>query len=257
MSALDYHLQELEVAMQEDDGRRLLPDLPARFERILDVGCGVGQTLAACNLKPGTVAYGIDLDEEALAYGQALMPHIRFIRASGENLPFPDQAFDVVISRVALPYMNLPAAFGEISRVLKPGGQVWFTLHPPSLVIRDLARAVARLNLKTVSYLSYVIVNSLWFHLRGDLFRHPLRSSRIESFQTERGVSRAMRAAGFNYIRVRKESLFWADPSGAQKQAFFVVTARKLRSGAQPDRLPARMETRASLAKRPLPPGAC
>jgi SAM-dependent methyltransferase len=54
------------------------------------------------------------------------------------GLPFPDRAFDVAVANHVLqdlPYCDLPAALGEVRRVLEPGGVL-------RLGLPDLARAV-------------------------------------------------------------------------------------------------------------------
>src|SRR5579862_1211793 len=105
----EYHLRELEIALSPDDARRALPVVPDGCARVLDVGCGAGQTLIASDLK-GARAFGIDYDHSPLKGGKARNGHIEFVQASGEALPFADASLDFVISRVALPYMRIPVA---------------------------------------------------------------------------------------------------------------------------------------------------
>jgi ubiquinone/menaquinone biosynthesis C-methylase UbiE len=213
MSEIAYHLGELEIARTVDDARRILPELPETFESILDLGCGIGQTLITCNLPPKTFACGVDVDEEALAYGRGLADHISFVRASGEHLPFADGSFDVVISRVTLPHMHVPNALREISRVLKPGGRVWLTLYPMTWILRRAGESLKDGSLKNFAYQVYVMTNGVFFHLTGRQFRLPF-NRRYESFQTVRGVTRAMKDAGFENVK-------------AEQNRFFIVTASK------------------------------
>ena len=201
MSTLEYHLAELAIARTKSDPRRVMPDLPADFDSILDLGCGAGQTLIACGLKPGILACGVDVDEEALRYGSQIAPEINFARAGGEALPFSDQIFDVVISRVALPYMHIPTALSEVARVLKPGGHVWFTLHSSTLVWQWLFKALRNGNWKSVIYLSYVLLNGVLLHWTGQQLRFPLNRARCESFQTVSSIQRALEAAGFARVQ--------------------------------------------------------
>lgn len=201
MSELAYHMQELEIARSRDDLRRVVPVLSDRCESVLDVGCGAGQTLIACEISPTTFTCGVDIDQEALALGRRLSQRIAFVRASAERLPFSDGSFDVVISRVSLPYMRLPVALREIARVLRPGGQVWFTLHSISITLEGVARSIKERNAKNLAYQLYVIMNGLLFHFTGRLFRSPFNRARCESFQTARGIVRAMLAAGFDQVR--------------------------------------------------------
>ncbi len=201
MSTLEYHLAELAIARSKDDPRKALPVLPAQFRSILDLGCGAGQTLLACALNSDALVCGVDIDEEPLQYGKRLRSDFNLVRALGEQLPFAEQTFDVVISRVAIPYMHIPTAMDEIARVLKPGGHVWFTLHPLALVRKWLWGALRNGNLKGVIYQSYTLVNGLLLHCFGKQVRFPLNRARCESFQTERGITRAMQGAGFTRVQ--------------------------------------------------------
>lgn len=219
MNTLEYHLAELAIAKAKSDPRRVMPTLPNDFGSILDLGCGAGQTLIACDLPPEVFACGADVDQEALQYGhelklQASTP-IHFVRAGGEALPFAAQSFDVVISRVAIPYMHIPTAMDEIARVLKPGGHVWFTLHSRALVWKWLSNALRKRNVKGVIYQSYTLLNGLLLHCFGKQVRSPLNRERCESFQTQRSITRAMHAAGFTRVETQLNT------------RFFVVTAVK------------------------------
>ena len=214
MSELAYHLTELEVARDPDDPRHLVPVLPDRVRSVLDIGCGIGQTLVTARLAPVTLACGIDIDEEALAYGRRTSPGITFVRATGERLPFVDRTFEVVISRVSLPFMHIPTVLREIYRVTKPGGRVWLSLHPYPVPLRQLLAAVKAMNPRNAVYRAYVIANGVLFHLTGRQVRYPLKRGRCESFQTVRSIRRALHAAGFE------------DPR-AERARFFVATARR------------------------------
>lgn len=208
MSDLAYHLAELEIARTPGDPRRVQPELPATFRSLLDVGCGAGQTIIAAEVPPHVTKCGVDVDEAALALGRTLAPQhgvaVHFTRASGEALPFAAASFDVVISRVAMPYMHLPTAIAEMARVLTPGGTLWVTLHPATLVLAQLRRAVRERHVKSVLYFGYAMLNGALFHVTGAMWRFPLNRARCESFQTEAGMRRALQRAGFARVRVTR-----------------------------------------------------
>ena len=214
MTSDNYHLQELSIAKSPGDPRRVMPTIRPEHRCILDVGCGAGQTLIASELAPGVTAVGVDVDSAALSLGRALGAGIRFARARGEALPFESESFDLVISRVALPYMNIPQALDEMRRVLKTGGDLWVVLHPLSLVMGRLAADLLRLKLKGVIYQLYVLTNGLALHLLGKQFNFPVTGGGCESFQTVGGIRRVLRHTGFEGVEIRRSN-------------FFVVTAKK------------------------------
>ena len=214
-STIAYHLAELEVARTPGDPRRVMPDVPPGARAVLDVGCGAGQTLLALDLPhEGVVRCGVDVDHAALAHGRRLDPSLGLARAPGEALPFADASFDLVLCRVAIPYMDVPRAVGEMARVLRPGGRVWLVLHPPRFALRALGEHVRRAQPKGVLFQLYVLANGLALHAGAPLVRFPLGARALESVQTERGIRRALARAGFEGVAVRRDR-------------FFVVTAQK------------------------------
>src|SRR5215510_14009355 len=100
-----YHLKELAIARDAADRRHVNPPAFPPEWRVLDVGCGAGQTLIACFGDRRSV--GVDIAMDALRLGRTLTDKVSFVRAAAENLPFSDGAFDAVIARVSLPYSNL------------------------------------------------------------------------------------------------------------------------------------------------------
>lgn len=149
---------------------------------------------------------GVDIDEQALAQGRTSYPQFLFVSANGEALPFPDQTFDAAISRVAIPYMDIPVALREIHRVLRPGGELRIKLHPLTFTLSELSEELrtgsARSRAQNLAYRAYVIANGLALHAGGFNFHFPLARRRCESFQTQSGMRRALTAAGFGQVDV-------------------------------------------------------
>jgi SAM-dependent methyltransferase len=57
-----------------------------------------------------------------LAVAKELEPALDWRQGTGESLPFPDAAFDAVVSQFGLMFMDVDRALREMLRVLKPGG---------------------------------------------------------------------------------------------------------------------------------------
>lgn len=116
-------LMEVEQAVVEE----LLPDLAGRTA--LDAGCGTGRYLRVL-AERGAVATGVDLSATMLS--RARRSSSRLVRASIAALPIPSQSMDVVVSGLALgDVADIDHAIREMARVLRPGGQlIYSVVHP-------------------------------------------------------------------------------------------------------------------------------
>jgi ubiquinone/menaquinone biosynthesis C-methylase UbiE len=166
---------------------------------VLDLGCGEGLTPGKLNLPSDWTVIGIDNKHQSLAKAHGNFPNRPFIRGAAENLPFRDRTFDRVIANVSLPYMNIPRALAEISRILVPGGLLLASLHPLGFATTSLRRALP--NPKNTLYRCFVLANGAMFHVLGRNFS--------ESFQTERGISIALRRANFTAISFHHDTMRW------------------------------------------------
>ncbi len=100
-------------------------------EATLDIGCGAGvdAIMVARLVGPSGAVTGIDLVPEMLARASdnarlAGLDNVTFQESSAEQLPFPDNRFDVVTSNGAFNLVvDKVKALGEVFRVLKPGGR--------------------------------------------------------------------------------------------------------------------------------------
>jgi demethylmenaquinone methyltransferase/2-methoxy-6-polyprenyl-1,4-benzoquinol methylase/phosphoethanolamine N-methyltransferase len=102
-------------------------------EVALDAGCGTG-TLAlevTRHIGPTGRVAGIDPGAEQIARAQAKAKRrhasIEFLVGTIEQLPFPDQTFDVAFSTLMIHHLPAPLkhqGLAEIARVLKAGGRL-------------------------------------------------------------------------------------------------------------------------------------
>ena len=100
-------------------------------DRVLDVGCGTGQTTrAAARAASAGSALGIDLStrmlerarERAAAEG---LSNVRFERGDAQIYPFEPGSFSLAISRYGVMFFDDPvAAFTNIGRALAPGARL-------------------------------------------------------------------------------------------------------------------------------------
>jgi ubiquinone/menaquinone biosynthesis C-methylase UbiE len=213
-----YHLGELAIALDPSHPAYLMPKVEASHRRVLDVGCGAGQTLVGAGFaedRVDRVPCGVDPSFEAIRLGRTRWPHLRLVVGRGECLPFPGEYFDLVLARVALPYMDVPVALREFARVLRPGGDLWLSVHTMQMALHELSRAVRAASLKSTVYRVYVLLNGVLLMMIGRTVRFPLGRSRVESWQSARAMRRRLAAAGFADVQLR-----WQERKA-------VVTARR------------------------------
>ena len=139
-------------------------------EKVLDLGCGAGQELLAFLEKTEAVCVGAD-SAEALGKGTAGIFEIQkravFVRCEGEKLPFQNGSFDVVLCRVALPYVNNRQALAEISRVLKPAGVLLLKTHAPMFYFGMIRERLKTLSAKQIAYPLVCLAAGFWHLLSG------------------------------------------------------------------------------------------
>jgi len=107
--------------------------------RALEVGCGTGKNsllMAACGASPVL----LDLTREGLQLARGLLAERAagavYVQADACRLPFPDDAFDTVVSDCTLEHIpDYRRAFAECARVCRPAGHVIVTV--PNLLRLD------------------------------------------------------------------------------------------------------------------------
>jgi len=98
---------------------------------ILDVGCGYGRTLNELHKNGFKNLKGVDFSERMINRGLRLHPHLNLIKNNGDDLPFSDNSFDVVIL-IGVLTSNIQnekqeELISEISRVLNDNGILYIS----------------------------------------------------------------------------------------------------------------------------------
>jgi ubiquinone/menaquinone biosynthesis C-methylase UbiE len=106
------------------------------WERALEIGAGTGY-FSLNLLQAGVIRQAIctDISPGMLATLRAnaerLGREVETVATGAEELPFADASFDLVLGHAILHHIpDLPKAFAEFHRVLKPGGTVVFAGEP-------------------------------------------------------------------------------------------------------------------------------
>jgi SAM-dependent methyltransferase len=145
------HIHDLEVTQHPVGSRGFFEDLDQyHFEklhhlprvldyggyhgrRVLDVGCGAGVDLARF-ATGGAIMTGVDLAFSAVELSRANLGGrgLRggFAVANGEDLPFPDESFDLIFAHGVVQYTVEPRRLvDQCRRVLRPGGEAIFQVY--------------------------------------------------------------------------------------------------------------------------------
>ena len=126
-------LNDLLNAQIQGVGLRAIEALaPAPGERILDIGCGGGQTTVALAARVGAggSVTGADISRPMLALARKRaegLPNVTFVEADAQVHDFGEARFDGVFSRFGVMFFADPkAAFANLRRSLKSGGRLTF-----------------------------------------------------------------------------------------------------------------------------------
>ena len=122
----------LEAAGEWEALQTLLPDFA--HKRMLDLGCGYGWHCIYALEHGAAAVTGVDISEKMLAVArkETGAGNVSYIHAAMEDVDFPDGSFDVVLSSLALHYVeDYVGVVQNVHRMLRPGGVFLFSCEHP------------------------------------------------------------------------------------------------------------------------------
>lgn len=116
--------------------------------RVLDVGCGGGllaEQFAALGCKVTGIDQSIPSVDAAKAHAVSMGLEIEYLQGCAEDLPFPNQYFDIVCCCDVLEHLeSVDVVIKELSCVIKPGGLFFFDTINRTLASKVFAIKIAQ-----------------------------------------------------------------------------------------------------------------
>jgi ubiquinone/menaquinone biosynthesis C-methylase UbiE len=144
-----------------------------KVARVLDVGCGAGQEMIPFVVDVDVVGVGVDIKPASARIGRELFARhfpaasVAFVRGDAGALPIRSLSCDVVICRIALPYMDNRRALAEMSRVLGPQGLLLLKIHHARHYWRVFKRAATTFDTSDMKYALRAFAAGAVYHATG------------------------------------------------------------------------------------------
>lgn len=110
----------------------LLPEF--KNKNVLDLGCGYGWHCIYAMEHDAHSAVGVDISEKMLkvAKEKTFFTNVEYLQMPIEDIDFPDNSFDIVISSLAFHYIqSFDDIAVKVNRCLKQGGSFVFSVEHP------------------------------------------------------------------------------------------------------------------------------
>lgn len=209
MATLDNYYEYAHAALanhasKDAASRYLLCDAVKDLDvkRVLDIGCGAGQELLPFLEKTSAFCVGIDTSAGLADVAKEVFgdeERVAAVRSEGELLPFDNDSFDVILCRVALPYMHNRKAIAEVARVLKPGGVYLLKTHAPPFYVGMIRERLRTFSPKQLAYPLICLAGSFWHSVTGRQLRKGFWQGK-EIFQTQVFLEKEFRRNGMRII---------------------------------------------------------
>jgi malonyl-CoA O-methyltransferase len=225
---------------------------------ILDAGSGTGNAIPGLMSRyPGATIVAVDLAVAMLERARGrlkwwqnvpgLRPRLYTVAADVERLPFANGSVDLVWSNLALQWVNdLPAAFRELHRVLKPDGLLMFSTFGPD-TLKELRAAYAGVD-DRAHVNRFVDMHDIGDMLVHGGFADPVMDMEpfTLTYDDARGLMRDLKAIGAHNAST-------ARPPGLSAKAALAMVEKNYERFRSGGKLPAMFEVVYGHAWKPLP----
>jgi demethylmenaquinone methyltransferase/2-methoxy-6-polyprenyl-1,4-benzoquinol methylase len=173
---------------------------PRKGEKALDVCCGTGD-IALSLAQRGVEVTGLDFSERMLeiarerqSRGGGDFARMQFVSGDAQNLPFPDETFDIVTIGYGLRNLtNWETGLREMQRVAKPGGR---------LVILEFGKPENRVWRAIYEAYLKIFSPALGLVLCGDSAAYSYILESLKHYPAQRILGEKMRELGLGNVRV-------------------------------------------------------
>jgi ubiquinone/menaquinone biosynthesis C-methylase UbiE len=122
------HVTDILRTEMKDNGDKIIAEKILQYtslsnKSVLEIGCGNGRITSSLSAGPKELI-AVDPDFKKVKEAKGNLPGVTFQIASGEDLAFKDETFDLVIFTLSLHHQSSEAAIAEAVRVLKDEGEM-------------------------------------------------------------------------------------------------------------------------------------
>lgn len=111
-----------------------------RFENVLEVGCNVGANIGmiAAQTKAHKSIWGCDINESSLVRAKKNEPYLNIVYASGFDLPFRDDYFDLVFTAGVLIHQSLDSVEALMQEIIRVSGKYIMSMEYENPIFEEI-----------------------------------------------------------------------------------------------------------------------